>query len=313
MTDFEVVVVGGGIAALTAGMVSARRGRSTVVLMPMMPGGHLMNVERIDDFPGFPEGIAGFDLGPLVQEQAAKFGCDFRMEEAEKVERAGDAWSVKTAASEYSANAVIVATGSALAPLGVPGEHELTGRGVSHCGTCDGPLMRGQRVCVVGGGDSALQEALTLAAFASEVVVIHRGDEPVAQAAYREACAEQSKITFRANSEVTAIVGIDAVSGVTVRDGAGVESDVDVAGVFVFVGLVPNTACLADAVSLDADGRVPTDIWMRTSARGLLAAGDIRRDSASQAITAAGDGATAAVAAHRYLARPKFGHEWPTS
>src|SRR5436305_7103055 len=149
MEAFDVVVIGGGLAGLTAGLFAARNGRSALVLEPAMPGGHLMNVPKIEDFPGFPEGVAGFDLGPMLQEQAATYGADFRMEDATGIEKDGDSWIVVTAGDRYQAAAVIVAAGSTLKALGIPGEERLYGKGVSHCASCDGPLYRGKTVGVI--------------------------------------------------------------------------------------------------------------------------------------------------------------------
>jgi thioredoxin reductase (NADPH) len=301
MRDYEVVVIGGGLGGLTAGLFSARCGRATLVLESTVPGGHLVNIEKIEDFPGFPQGVAGYDLGPLVQEQAASYGAEFAMAEVQRLEARGDDWLVTTSGGQHNARAVIVAAGSRARALGVPGEERLFGRGVSHCASCDGPLFRGQTVAVVGGGDSALLEALTLAEHAAEVVLFHRS-ALVAQQTYQQRVRDSTRISPRPNTAVAEILGEETVSGVRVRDlASGEEAEVAVAGVFVYVGLEPNTDFLKGVLELDEAGRVPTDIWMRTERAGLFAAGDIRRDSAAQAISAAGDGATAAIAAHRYL------------
>ncbi|HZR98435.1 MAG TPA: FAD-dependent oxidoreductase [Chloroflexota bacterium] len=305
MTEFsryEIVIVGAGLAGLTAGLFAARQGRSTLVLEAQVPGGHLVNIHKIEDFPGFPEGVAGYELCPLVQEQAASQGAEFALATVERVEPADEPWRVLTSDGTYQARAVIVASGSRPRPLGVPGEERLTGRGVSHCASCDGPFFRGGTVGVVGGGDSALQEALALTEYAARVIILHRGAGLTAQQTYRQRALAHPAIEVRSNMAVTEVLGEGTVSGVRLRDAGGAESELALAGLFVYVGLAPNTACLRDLDVLDASGRVPTDAWMRTARPGLLAAGDIRSDSAAQAITAAGDGATAAIAAHRYLA-----------
>ena len=289
----EVAVVGGGVAALTAGLFAARHGLSTLVVMPAVPGGQLMNVDRVEDFPGFPQGVPGFELGPALQEQAAEAGAEFSLGEVDSVAARDGGWLV----GDVEARAVILATGSSPRRLGVPGEERLTGRGVSHCASCDGPLFRGKRVAVVGGGDSACQEALTAASFVSEVVLIHRS-EPRAQAVYRRRVEAAANVSL-VRGEVSEIVGDGAVAGVRLADGV----ELDVAGVFVYVGMAPNTELLRGLCDLDADGRVPTDPWMRVGPPGLFAAGDVRRDFPGQAINAAGDGATAAIAAYRYLRR----------
>ncbi len=305
MTEFsryETVIVGAGLAGLTAGLFAARQGHSTLVLEAQVPGGHLVNIHKIEDFPGFPEGVAGYELCPLVQEQAASQGAEFALATVERIEPADEAWRVLTSDGTYHAGAVIVASGSRPRPLGVPGEERLTGRGVSHCASCDGPFFRGGTVGVVGGGDSALQEALALTEYAARVIILHRSAGLTAQQTYRQRALAHPAIEVRSNMAVTEVLGEGTVSGVRLRDAAGTESVLALAGLFVYVGLAPNTACLRDLDVLDASGRVPTDGWMRTARPGLLAAGDTRSDSAAQAITAAGDGATAAIAAHRYLA-----------
>jgi thioredoxin reductase (NADPH) len=298
---YDIVVLGGGLAGLTASLFAARQGHPTLVLESGVPGGHLVNVERVEDFPGFPAGVAGVELCPVTQEQAANAGADFAMAHVQALRRSEPGWLVETSDGAYHGKVVIIAVGSSPRPLGVQGETEYVGRGVSHCATCDGPLFRGQPVGVIGGGDSALQEALTLAGFASHVSVFHRERQLEAQQAYRERVRGRPEIELR-YAAVEAILGEAAVTGVRVRDLAGDErSVVALAGVFPFVGLQPNTAFLADVLRLDPAGHVPTDVWMRTDLQGVFAAGDVRQDSASQAISAAGDGATAAIAAHRYL------------
>jgi thioredoxin reductase (NADPH) len=306
MPDYDILVVGGGLAALTAGLFAARAGRSTLVLEPAVPGGHLVNIQKIEDFPGFPDGVSGFELGPNTQMQAMNYGAEFAMAEVQALARAADArsgdWLATTTDGDYRAGAVIVASGSQARTLGVPGEERLAGRGISHCASCDGPLYRGQTVGVAGGGDSALQEALTLAEHVGKVQIFHRGEAFSAQQTYQQRVLDEQKIEVCWRTEVREILGEADVTGVRVQDlVTGAERTVELDGLFVYVGLVPNSGFLAGLLKLDSDGRIPTDIWMRTELPGLFAAGDVRRDSASQAITAAGDGATAAIAADRYL------------
>lgn len=306
MTRYDILVIGGGLAGLTAGLFAARAGRATLVLEPAVPGGHLLNIQKIEDFPGFPDGVSGFEIGPNTQMQAMNAGAEFAMAEVQSLSRDGNEasadWLVSTTEGEYQAGAVIVASGSHARALGVPGEERLTGHGVSHCASCDGPLFRGQTVGVVGGGDSALQEALTLAEHVGQVLIFHHGDRFSAQQVYRQRVEDEGKIEVCWNTEIREILGETEVTGVRVADLAtGSERTIELVGLFVYIGLVPNTGFLGGVLDLDEDGRIPTDIWMRTTAPGLFAAGDVRRDSASQAVAAAGDGATAAVAADRYL------------
>jgi len=300
--SFDTVVIGGGVAGLTAALFAVRGGCSTLALVPDIPGGQLATIDRVEDFPGFLDGVAGYELGPTIQEQAANAGAEFQMAEAQSLEARGGGWLVATGDGEIETKSVIIATGSRPRALGVPGEERLHGRGVSHCASCDGPLLRGKAVVVVGAGDSGLQEALTLAGFASEVLVVHRSAAPTAQEAYRRRVRECPNIRLQGNTVVDEILGGDVVAGARVRAlGTGESSALEAAGVFIYVGLEPNTWFLRDTLRLDETGHIPTDIWMRTDLPGVFAVGDVRADSASQAIAAAGDGATAAIAARRYL------------
>jgi thioredoxin reductase (NADPH) len=299
---YDVLVVGGGIAGLTAGLFAARCGRSTVVLVPLAPGGVLLNVEHIDDFPGFPAGVAGYELGPIVQEQAEQAGAEIRMAELEQLEYVDGEWIGTGGSDRFRARTVVLASGTRPRGLGVDGEQRLAGRGVSHCASCDAPLFRGRIVAVIGGGDSALQEALTAAEHAQRVVIFHRGSALRAQATYCSRVDEHAAIEVRLDSIVEEILGDETVVGVRVRDTAsGQTEDVDVAAVFVYVGSEPESAFVAGDVARDHEGRVVTDATLSTTLPGLFAAGDVRSGSSGQAVAAAGDGAAAAMAAHRYL------------
>lgn len=310
MADYDVVVVGGGIAALTAGLTATRWGCASLVLEAAFPGGRLTTIAKIEDFPGFVNGVSGYELGPNAQMQAMNNGVEFGMTEVQSVTPEDGAWLVATSDGEHRARAVIVAAGSHARVLGVPGEDRLQGRGVGHCASCDGPMHRGHVVGVVGGGDSAMTEALTLAEHVEQVLMFHRRDVFTAQQTYLQRAREHPKIAFRPDTVVEEVIGDEAVSGVRVREVAsGETSEVALAGLFVYIGSEPNTRWLGDVLPLDESGHIPTDIWMRTAQPGLLAVGDVRRDAAGQAITAAGDGATAAIAAHRYLTDAA----WPSS
>ena len=302
MPEYDVIIVGSGLAGLTAGLFSARQGLSTLIFESNIPGGHLISIEKIEDFPGFPEGVSGYELCPNLQRQASDHGAEFQRAEVLRLEAKGRLWSVVTEEETYRAKAVIVATGSSLKHLGVPGEEKLMGRGVSHCASCDGPMCNGRTVGVVGAGDSALQEALTLTNYADRVLLFHQDDAFAAQQTYLQRVLQNEKITPRYQRVIEEVLGDEVVTGVRVRDlNSGETSQVELAGLFVYIGLQPNTMLLRDVVELSDSGHVRTDNWMKTERDGLYAAGDIRQDSARQAVTSAGDGATAAVAAYRYI------------
>jgi thioredoxin reductase (NADPH) len=302
MRNFELIIVGAGVAGLTAATFAGRYGLDLVVVEQLGAGGQIANAERIENFPGFPHGIGGHELGPLLQEQAEAAGAAFMLDCVERLETDGDHRIVRTASESLRAPAIIIATGSRLRRLPVAGAEKLLGKGVSHCASCDGAFFAGQEVCVVGGGDSALDEALVLAAHASHVTILHHAQHPDAQRALLDRVSACDKIEIIPQAVVEDILGDDAVSEVRWRDVAtGAVQTKSVRGVFVYVGLEPNTTFLRDVVALDAAGHVETDAMMRTSLHGVFAAGDIRKNSVAQLATAAGDGATAAISAFRYL------------
>ena len=295
--SYDIVVAGGGLCGLTAGLTAARLGRKTLILTGDVLGGQLLSIETVDGYPGFPEGVPGFDLCPMAQEQAMAAGAEIAMTEARALEPAGAGWTLTTGEGNVAAKAVIVATGTSLAPLGVPGEERLRGKGVSQCASCDAPLLRGKAAAIVGGGDSALQEALTLAAAAASVVIIHRGKAFTAQAAYRDRIAALSNVTVRLETVVEEILGEDGLTGIRIRAAAGATADLPIEGFFAYVGLRPNTDFVRDLLRLDAAGRILTDEYFRTSAAGVYAAGSARSGAAIRAAAVAGEGAAAAIAA----------------
>jgi thioredoxin reductase (NADPH) len=300
--DFDLIVIGAGVAGLTAAMFAGRYGLKTVVVEQLGAGGQIINAERIDNFPGFPDGLAGHELGPLLHQQAEAAGAEFVLDTVESLEASGADRIVHGASEHLRARAVIIAAGSALRSLGVPGEEKFLGKGVSRCATCDGAFFAGREVCVVGGGDSALDEALVLAEHAARVRIFHRGARLDAQKALRDRVADNDKIEIVLQTIVEEIVGEDGVTGVRLREVASGRTGTDaVDGVFVYVGLEPNTAFLQGVLALDSAGHIETDINMRTSLAGVFAAGDIRAHSVTQLAAAAGDGATAAISAFRYL------------
>jgi thioredoxin reductase (NADPH) len=304
MRDVDLVVIGAGVAGLTTALFAARRGLKVAVIEQLGAGGQISNAERIENFPGFPQGIAGHELGPLLHQQAEAAGAEFVLDTVQALEIDGAHRIVRGAGETLRGRALIIAAGSALRSLGVPGEERLLGRGVSHCAACDGAFFAGQPVCVVGGGDSALDEALVLAEHAAHVTIIHRGERLDAQQALQDGVGASGKIEVVLNTVVDEIIGEAAVSGVRLRDRKlGTTRLQKVKGVFVYVGLEPNTAWLRGVLRLDGAGHIATDINMATSLAGVFAAGDIRQHSVAQLAAAAGDGATAAIAAVRYLAK----------
>lgn len=301
MQDFDLVIVGAGVAGLTAAMVAGRHGLKVVVVDQIGVGGQIGNAERIENFSGLPQGIAGHELGPLLHEQAEAAGAEFMLDTIASIEP-GDPHIVRGAADALRAPAVIVAAGSSLRPLGIAGEERLRGHGVSHCASCDGPFFKGQEVGVVGGGDAALDEALVLAEHAARVTIFHRGPTLRAQQALVERAGANARIATALSTVVEEIMGDDAVSAVRLRDlASGSTRSHSLKAVFIYVGLEPNTAFLRGTVALDPAGHIETDIMMRSSVAGIFAAGDIRKGSVAQLAAVAGDGATAAIAAVRYL------------
>ena len=295
-------VVGGGVAALTAAMFCTRLGLSTTVVSDLLVGGQIVSVDRVTNFPGFPDGVSGSDLSAQVEQQARDAGATFAFGEATALELRDNDYLLTTTDGDIASLAVIVATGSRLRTLGVPGEETLRGAGVSQCASCDGPFFIDRRVAVIGGGESAADEALVVADYASEVVIVLRDEGLDAPAVTIERVLAHPKISLRPHNEVLEILGDERVKELRLRDSRdGTESHLEVGGVFVFVGLQPNTALLEPLLELSVTGHVDTDPWMATATPGLFAAGDIRRHSPRQLVNAASDGATAALAAHRYI------------
>ncbi len=301
--EFDIVVAGGGVAGLTAALTAARLGCKTFVLSGDVLGGLLVSINKIDGFPGFVDGIPGYDLCPMIQEQAVAAGAHFTAGSLDGLDRQNGGWQLASGDAKVRARAVILATGATLKELGVPGEERLRGNGVSHCASCDAPLVRNKTVAVVGGGDSALQEALTLAEFAERVIILQRGTELTAQAIYRDRVASHPKIEIRVDTVVEEVLGDGKVGGVRIRDVKGdASTDLEVAALFVYVGLKPATALVEAHVKLDSSARIPVDARMRTELPGVFAAGIARSGSVGRAVASAGDGAIAAMMAERYLA-----------
>jgi len=300
--NYDVAIIGGGPAGLTAGLYTARARLSSLLIEKGLFGGQITNAERVENYPGFPEGISGFELGQLMYQQAAKYGLKTVTAEATGIELREGQKVVKTTEGDFTAKAVIIAGGSKRQTLGVPGEEQFIGKGVSYCATCDAAFFRELPVAVVGGGNAAITEALHLAKFASKVIVIHRRRQLRATRILQERAFAEPKIDFRWDATVESIEGEDFVKRLRLNQViTGGKLTLEVAGIFVSIGFKPDTDYLKSILPLDAVGHIITNEKMETEVAGILAAGDIRNNSGRQAITAAGDGATAAIYAERFL------------
>ena len=301
MSKYEVIIIGGGPAGLTAGLYTSRAGLKSLLIERGIFGGQIVNARQVDNYPGFPEGISGFELASLMHEQAIKYGLETINATVTAIKPASD-YSVITAEGNFEAEAVIIAAGSEYRKLGVPGEDELLGRGVSYCATCDGFLFRDLDVAVVGGGDTAITDALELSEHASKVYIIHRRDQLRAGQILGKKALARTKLEPVWNTVVEEIIGENKVSALNLRNvKTGEITNLEVAGVFVAIGFEPNSQSFADIVELDENGLIKTDELMATSAPGIFAVGDIRKNSPRQVAGAVGDGATAALSAFKYL------------
>ncbi|GGA67420.1 thioredoxin reductase [Pseudoclavibacter endophyticus] len=314
---FDVIVVGAGVAGLTAAAATARGGARTLLLDRLGVGGQVSTVENVANAPGFDEPIAGYDLGVELLEVAESAGAEVALDEVEAIEAAGPAaideavvngggFVVRAAARSLGARAIVIATGSTRRALGLVGEAELEGRGISHCASCDGPFFRERRVVVVGGGDSAYDEALVLAEHAADVLVVHTGPEPTARATAVENLRARPNARELPNATVTAVRGTERVESVTIsRHDTGQEVDQAADGLFVYIGLQPNSRPIAGLVDLDRDGRVVVDAGLQTSRQGAFAAGDVRSGTAAMLAESATDGESAAASALEFLRAPR--------
>lgn len=299
----NVIVVGSGPAGYTAALYTARADLAPLVFEGVQYGGALMNTTEVENYPGFPEGILGPDLMHQIRGQAERFGAELVGDDVTSVELTGEVKTVRTLTGEYTADAVILAMGSAYRRLGIAREDELSGHGVSWCATCDGFFFRDQDIAVVGGGDTAMEEASFLTRFARSVTVVHRRDALRASKIMIERAEANPKIRWAWNSEVSAIAGDGTVTGIRLRDTVtGAERDLDVTGLFIAIGHEPRSGLVAGQVDLDPEGYVRTTVGTRTNLEGVFAAGDLVDHTYRQAVTAAGTGCQAALDAERYLA-----------
>lgn len=301
-TEYQLVIVGGGPAGLTAGLYAARSKLSVVLLEKGASGGQVLNTDWIDNYPGFPEGISGFELADKMAAQAARFDLETRLAEVRSMDLLEPIKKIiLDDGSIIRTKAVIISTGARPNQLGIPGEKELTGKGVSYCATCDGPFYRNLEIAVIGGGNTAIQEAVHLTKFASRVTVVHRRDQLRATRIIQEKAFANKKIKFIWNSTATAIVGDKEVEGVKLKNKKGEESTLAVQGVFVLIGIRPNNEMLPLDQLKHKNGFIVTDAEMQTSIPGVMAAGDIRSKRVRQVVNGAGEGAVACLAAEHYL------------
>ena len=298
----DLVIIGAGPAGLTAGLYAARSGIGTTLLERLSPGGQILTTDWVENYPGFPEGLSGFDLVDRMRRQAERFGLEIQSRDVTGFEPGGAGISLVTDTGELECKVLILACGATPKKLGIKGEDLLTGKGVSYCATCDGPFCRDQEVVVIGGGDTAVEEAIYLTRFASRVHLVHRRDELRAVKVLQDRAMAEEKINIVWDTIPTLIEGETGVEGVGLKNvKTGEESRVAVQGVFVFVGYNPNSELVKGKLELDDQGFVVTDNDMQTSVPGVFAAGDIRSKLLRQVATAVGEGATAAFAAEKYL------------
>ncbi|MCX6020442.1 MAG: thioredoxin-disulfide reductase [Chloroflexi bacterium] len=301
--QYDVIIIGGGACGLTAGLYTSRAQLKTMLLEKAVPGGQIATTSLVENYPGFPEGVDGPDLAERMEEQAKKYGMGFRYAEVEGIEISGDDRIVHSSEGDFIGKTVIVTSGAEHTKLNVPGEAELTGRGVSYCATCDAAFFREMRVVVVGGGDGALDEGLFLTRYASEVIVVHRRNELRATKILQERAFANPKMRFVWDSVVEEIIGEDGkVAKVALRNvKTGERSALDVEGVFIYIGLAPQSDFVKGLLPMDGGGHLEVNLWMETAVPGVFAAGDVRINAARQLVSAAGDGCTAAIRADHYL------------
>lgn len=302
ITDrFDVVIVGAGPAGLTAGIYCSRFSLDTLIIDKNPGAGQLAVIDFIENYPGFEDGISGFDLLNKMRQQAERFGVRFVDAEVVDID-IQNLTSITDEGKRFFSKAVILATGSKPKPLGVKGENELLGKGVSYCATCDGPLFRGKEIVVVGGGDSAVGEAIFLSKFARGLKLIHRRDKLRAAAILQERLFNNKNVKVIWNSVVTEICGKEEVSAVKIMDvNTKAVSNISADGVFIFVGTIPNTEFLKGKLELDRDGFIITDHNTQTSVKGIYACGDVRSKPLRQIVTACAEGAQAAFSCYHYI------------
>ena len=299
----DLIIIGGGPAGLTTGIYSSRSGLDVVLLEKQMPGGQISTSQRVENFPGYSEAITGMELTDKMQEQAKKFGTKIEnFNDVTSLKKKDNVLTIKAGDKEFSSYAIIICTGTESATLGIPGEAELKGRGVSYCATCDAAFFKDKRVFVIGGGDSALEESLLLVKFASELYIVHRRDKLRAAKVLQEEAFANKKIKFIWNSNLMEIKGGNKVEKAVLKNNkTGEITEMDVEGIFLYVGNIPNTKWLEGTIELDERGYIKTDVNLETSLKGVFAAGDVRKSQLKQATVAVGEGALAAKMAEKHI------------
>ncbi|MCK5783294.1 MAG: thioredoxin-disulfide reductase [Desulfobacterales bacterium] len=300
--DYDLVIIGGGPAGLTAGLYAARARLKVILVEKITPGGQILVTDWIENYPGFPEGLTGVDLVQKMTDQVNKFDIEIESAEVQGLDLSEQVKIIKLSDREISTHTVIIATGASPSKLGVPGEDSLYGKGLSSCATCDGPFFRDKVVAAVGGGDTAVQESIFLTKFASKVYLIHRRDELRATKIIQERAFANDKIEILWDTVVTGFEGLFNVEKVNIKNvKTGATENLTVDGCFVWVGISPNTDFIKDSVKLDESGFIIANSRMETSVPGVFVAGDVRNTPLRQVATAVGDGATAAVSAGHYI------------
>ncbi len=300
--NYDVAVIGAGPAGLSAAVYASRGGLKTLVLEKALVGGQITLTNDVDNYPGFDETLSGFDLGDKMQKHAKKFGAEFKTESVLSIREDGFAKTVETNKAKYRVKAVIVTSGAHPRKLGVPGEERLTGMGVSYCATCDGALYRNKTVAVIGGGDSAVEEAIFLTRFTKKVYVIHRRDKLRAVKDIQERAFKNEKIEFIWDTVLEKINGEKFAESISLLNRKTNErSELKTDGIFIYVGIIPNNELIADKVKLDDGGFVYTDETMCSNIPGLYVAGDVVHKVLRQVVTAAADGAIAAFSAEKWI------------
>ena len=300
--EYDVIIVGAGTAGLTAGLYASRHGLNVAIIEEFLTGNQVSNVDNIETFPGFPDGIQGAVLANSMRTQAENYGSELIIAKVTSIALDSPYIVVTTAESRYRAKALIITTGSHRKLLGIPEEHQFANNGVSQCAIFDGSTFIDKVVGVVGGGDSALDEAITLTKYSSQVIIIHRGDKLDAQNYLQRTVYQHPNIDVILNTKVESIWGSDSLSGIQIRNLiTNLVTKVEISGLFVHIGLSPNSDLVRGVLKTDNAGHIPVNINMGTQVPGIFAAGDVRQSSVSQLASSAGDGATAAISCYRYI------------